>query len=62
MLYWLVLDGGNGRYLVVLGHYTLVLVGTWWYRVSVELFLPVYIEEKIGRVLPIPHRHTDNKI
>ena len=44
--YKVTLVGGTGWYLVVLGHYTLVLVGTWWYRVSVGLFMPIYIEEK----------------
>ena len=39
--YWLVLDdtgsveGGSGWYLVVLGHYRVVLVETLWYWVSI---------------------------
>ena len=42
-LCWLVLGGtgpvlgGNCRYLVVLGQYRAVLVGLWWYWVSVGL-------------------------
>ena len=36
----------SGTYLVVLGHYRLVLLDTWWYRVSVGLLcLCVYIEK-----------------
>ena len=29
--------GATGWYLVVLGHYKLVLLDTWWYRVSIGL-------------------------
>ena len=38
--YWLIYDGtgsvegGTGGYLVVLGQWEAVLVGTWWYWVS----------------------------
>ena len=40
------LDLSDKIQLAQLGPYMLVLVGTWWYRVSVGLFMPVYREEK----------------
>ena len=30
------MQSGTGRYLAVLGQYGAVLVGTWWYWVSME--------------------------
>ena len=39
---WLIYDdtgsvgGGAGSYLVVLGQYGALLVGTWWYWISIE--------------------------
>ena len=30
-------QGNIGWYLVVLGHYKLVLLGSWWYRVNIGL-------------------------
>ena len=42
--YWLIYDGavsvegGTGWYLMVLGQYGAVLVGTWWYWVGMEQY------------------------
>ena len=33
---------GTGWYLVVLGHYRVVLVHTWWYWVSMEWYCLIY--------------------
>ena len=32
------IEGGTGRYMMVLGQDRLVLVGTWWYWVSMERY------------------------
>ena len=40
--YWLIYDGtgsakgGTGQYLVVLGQYGALLVGTWWHWISIR--------------------------
>ena len=31
-------EGGTGRYLVVLGQYGALLVGTWWQRISIRRY------------------------
>ena len=52
-------------YLVVLVHYKLALLGTWWYRVSIGLLClySVYIEEEKKEIwLSVTDRQTDNKI
>ena len=69
--------GGSGWYLVVQGQFGVVLVGTWWYWVSITqyclvlscigsakgLYACIYWKKwRFGRVLPMPHRHTDNRI
>ena len=38
--------GDTGEYLVALGHYKFLLLGTWWYRVSIRL-LYLYILKKV---------------
>ena len=46
--YWLIyddtgsVDGGNGWYLAVLGQHGVVLIGTWWYWVSMEWYWLIY--------------------
>ena len=68
--------GGSGWYLVVQGQYGVVQVGTWWFWVSITqyclvlscigsakgLYACIYWKKwRFGRVLPMPHRHTDNR-
>ena len=36
------IEGGTGRYMMVLGQDRLVLVGTWWYWVSMERYWFIY--------------------
>ena len=36
------IKGGTGRYMMVLGQDRLVLVGTWWYWVSMERYWFIY--------------------
>ena len=68
--------GGSGQYLVVMGQYGAVLVGTWWYWVSItwcclvlkvelgyyKAFMPVYIEKvEIWSDVTIAGRRTSKK-
>ena len=58
--------GDTGWYLVVLGHYKLVLLGTSWHRFSIGLlclymFEEVEIWSGVTDVL-LTDRQTDNKI
>ena len=36
------IEGGTGRYMMVLGQDRLVLVDTWWYWVSMERYWLIY--------------------
>ena len=52
--YWLVLG--------VLGHYKLVLLSTWWCRVSIgHLCLYILKMWRFGQVFPIPHSQTHSQ-
>ena len=58
-------NGDTSWYLVVLGQYNLVVLGTWWYRVSIGLTMPVVVKVDIwwGATDPsLTHRLTDKKI
>ena len=60
--WWIKSD--TSRYLVVLGQYKLVLLGFMWYRVNRGLICLYILKKKwgVGRVSPMPRRHTDNRI
>ena len=55
-----------GQYMatfMVLGHFRLVVLGTWWYRVSIVLLCLVILKKwRFVRVLPKRYTLTDNKI
>ena len=58
------LHGDTGWHLVVLGHYKLVLLNTWWYRVTIGL-LCLYLLKKVeiwSGVTDAGHTHRQHNI
>ena len=41
-MFFLLIQGGTGRYMMVLGQYGAVLVGTWWYWIRIGWYWSVF--------------------